>query len=107
MAKYTEARKEGNKRWDAKNLDRISVAMPKGRKEEIKKYAERNGESVNAFINRAIMEVTETESIHKAYQRALLRYLEKIKAAIKANDNANAEALIQDLIEDTKADITE
>lgn len=46
------------------NYDRVNVTMPKGRKEEIKAHAESNGESVNAFINRAIDETLtrETES---------------------------------------------
>lgn len=52
--KYTEARKEGNRRWDAKNLDRISLAMPKGKKEVIQAAAKKSNESVNAFINRLI-----------------------------------------------------
>jgi len=59
--KYTEARKEGNRKWDAANLDRISIAMPKGRKEIIKAHAEARGESVNAFINRAIDETMERD----------------------------------------------
>lgn len=62
MQKYTEARKAGNRKWDAANLDRVSVAMPKGRKDEIKAHAEKNGESVNAFINRAIDETMEREA---------------------------------------------
>ncbi len=54
MQKYTEARKQGNRKWDAANLDRISIAVPKGEKEKIKAHAESMGESVNGFINRAI-----------------------------------------------------
>lgn len=54
--KYTEARKEGNKRWDAANLDRLSIALPKGEREEIKNHASAMGESVNGFIKRAIHE---------------------------------------------------
>ena len=38
--KYTEARKNGNRKWDAANLDRMSIALPKGRREEIKAFAE-------------------------------------------------------------------
>ena len=52
--KYTEARKQGNKKWDAANLDRVSLVMPKGHKDIIKAHANSRGESVNAFINRAI-----------------------------------------------------
>ena len=38
------------------NYDRINVTMPKGKKDTIKAHAEARGESVNAFINRAIDE---------------------------------------------------
>ena len=48
--KYTEARKEGNRKWDTANLDRVSVAMPKGKKDIIKAHAEVHSESVNGFI---------------------------------------------------------
>lgn len=54
--KYTEARKEGNRRWDSANLDRLSIALPKGSKETIRTHAESRNESVNAFIGRAIAE---------------------------------------------------
>ena len=59
--KYTEARKEGNRKWDTANLDRVSVAMPKGKKDIIKAHAEANSESVNGFINRAIDEAIERD----------------------------------------------
>ena len=52
--KYTEAQKKSAKKWDAANLDRISIALPKGQKNIIKAHAEGRGESVNAFIGRAI-----------------------------------------------------
>ena len=52
--KYTEARKEGNRKWDAANLDRLSLALPKGSREAIKAHAAALGESTNAFIKRAI-----------------------------------------------------
>lgn len=54
MRKYTDAKKEGNRKWDAANLDRISIALPKGQKELIKEAAAKNGESVNKFIARLI-----------------------------------------------------
>lgn len=59
--KYTERRKEGNRRWDAANLDRVSIAMPKGKRDIIKAHAEEHGESVNRFINRAIDETMERD----------------------------------------------
>ena len=45
VAKYTRA-----------NYDEITVRVPKGDKEIIKAHAESMGESVNAFIGRAILE---------------------------------------------------
>lgn len=43
------------------NYDRQELTMPKGKKELIKAHAESKGESVNAFINRAIDETMERE----------------------------------------------
>ena len=54
MAKYTEKKKESNRKWDADNLDRISVALPKGRKEQLQLLAKKNGMSVNGYINSLI-----------------------------------------------------
>ena len=48
--------------WIAEKLDRINLTMPKGRKEELKAHAAAQGESVNAFINRAITEAIERDN---------------------------------------------
>ena len=40
--------------WIAKAYDRINLTVPKGHKEIIQAHAESCGESVNAFIGRAI-----------------------------------------------------
>ena len=47
--------------WIAEKLDRINLTVPKGEKEKIKAHAEAQGESVNAFINRAIAETIERD----------------------------------------------
>ena len=60
--KYTEARKAGNRKWDAANLDRLSIALPKGHKETIQAHAAARGESVNGFIGRAIGEIMERDN---------------------------------------------
>lgn len=52
--KYSEAQKKASKKWDAANLDRMSLAVPKGTKDAIKAHAAGAGESVNGFINRLI-----------------------------------------------------
>lgn len=61
--KYTAARKEGNRKWDAQNLDRISIALPKGSKDKIKAHAEKRGESINGFVGRAINETMERDNM--------------------------------------------
>lgn len=89
----------------AKTYDRINLTVPKGSKDALKAHAESTGESVNAFINRAIMEVTEMDKMHRAYQRGLLRHLEKMMDAMESNDQTEARKLLEELIEDTKQDI--
>ncbi len=52
----SEARKRANAKYNQKAYDRIEVKVKKGKKEEIREFAESQGESINAFINRAIAE---------------------------------------------------
>lgn len=46
----------------SRTYDRINLTVAKGRKDIIKAHAESKGESVNAFINRAIDETMERET---------------------------------------------
>lgn len=48
-------------KYIAKAYDRINLTVPKGKKDEIKAHAEAQGESTNAFINRAINETIERD----------------------------------------------
>lgn len=59
--KYTEARRDNNRKWDKENLDRISIALPKGRKAELQAVAQRHGLSVNGYIGKLIDEAMERE----------------------------------------------
>ena len=43
-----------NNRFIAQTYDRINLTVPKGNKDRIKAYAEKNGESINGYINRLI-----------------------------------------------------
>ena len=52
----SEAQKRATKKWEQKNVDRISVVVTKGEKERIKDAAGRVGESTNKFIKTAINE---------------------------------------------------
>lgn len=56
---------ERQNKWTAENRDRISLLVPKGDKEVIKKFAEKYGESVNAYINRAIQEQIRKDSVNE------------------------------------------
>ena len=46
----SESRKKANQKWDAANLDRVSIAMPKGMKDTVKAAATVAGESMNQYI---------------------------------------------------------
>lgn len=58
----SKAQQKAVAKYMAENYDEIKVRVFKGRKDEIKAHAEKNGESVNAFINRAIDETIEREA---------------------------------------------
>lgn len=94
-----------NNSFNAANYDRINLTVPKGHKEAIRTHAESHGESVNGFLNRAIMEVTEKDNMHRTYLRGLLRQLDKQKEAMQSKDYEAAEKMLDALIADTKAGI--
>lgn len=43
-------------RYNAKAYDRLAITVRKGQRDIIKAYAEKKGESLNAYINRLISE---------------------------------------------------
>lgn len=50
----SDAQKKSAQKWDAANLDRMSLALPKGKKDVIKSAAAAVGESMNQYISGAI-----------------------------------------------------
>lgn len=52
----SEKQKQYAKKHIEITYDEIKVRVPKGKKQEIKDYAESKNESVNAFLNRLIDE---------------------------------------------------
>ena len=60
--KVSAAQQKAVNKYVKENYDRINVNMPKGRKEAVKAHAETQGESLNAFINRAILEAMERDT---------------------------------------------
>ena len=56
-----KASTKAQNKYIAKAYDRINLTMPKGKKDVVQDHAAQNGESVNAFINRAIDEAMERD----------------------------------------------
>lgn len=57
----TASQNKAQNKWINKKYDRINLLVSKGKKQVIKEHAEQRGESVNAFINRAIDETMEKD----------------------------------------------
>ena len=50
----SEAKKRNNAAWDAKNLKRMSLAVPVRLYERMQAHVAKNGETMNGFIKSAI-----------------------------------------------------
>ncbi len=50
------------RKYNDKTYDRFNLFFPKGEKEKLREHAEKNGESLNGFINRAIREAVERDN---------------------------------------------
>ncbi|MDE6030242.1 MAG: hypothetical protein K2G32_01305 [Oscillospiraceae bacterium] len=62
MSPISKAQQKAVHNYVRNNYDRIELTVkPKGRKEEIKAHAERQGETLNGFINRAIDEAVKRD----------------------------------------------
>ena len=57
----SKANQKAVNKYVKNNYDRINVTLPKGQRELIQAHAEDQGESVNAFIRRAITETMECD----------------------------------------------
>lgn len=60
MGKTSTASKQ---KYNEKAYDRIALTVKKGEKDRLKAHAERRGETLNGFINRAIEETVERDII--------------------------------------------
>lgn len=50
----SDRKKASNKKWDVANIERLSIAVPKGERDEIRASAAAAGESINKYIISAI-----------------------------------------------------
>ena len=57
-----EAKLKANKKYITEKLDDVRFRVPKGEREILKKHAEKMGESVNAFVYRAVKETMERDN---------------------------------------------
>lgn len=58
----SKAQQKAVAKYMKSNYDELKVRMPKGKKDEIKSHAEKHGESLNSFVNRAIDETIKRDS---------------------------------------------
>ena len=58
----TEARKRANAKYNAKAYDTFLVRFSKGDKAKVEAHAKKRGESVNAFIQRAVSETMQRDT---------------------------------------------
>ena len=65
--KVSAAQRKATEKYLGK-FEELRARVPKGQKEEIQAHAAAQGESVNAFINRAIMEAMERDKASGAPQ---------------------------------------
>ena len=61
MAPMSDARKRANAKYNAKAYETILIRVRKGQKAIIQANAEEAGESINAYIVRALQERMETQ----------------------------------------------
>ena len=60
-SKISKAQQKAVQKYVKNNYDRVVVTFPKGKRELIKEYAFIHGESMNAFIIRAVNERIDRE----------------------------------------------
>lgn len=61
MPKTSTAMLKAINKYQKEKIDEIKVRVPKGKKDEIKNYAQQRGKSLNGFINEAIDEKMERD----------------------------------------------
>ena len=59
---YTQAGNKAVQRYNKKNYDDLRIRVKKGEGDVIKEHAKAQGESLNAFVNRAINETIKRDN---------------------------------------------
>lgn len=79
------AQRKAVAKYNANNYDRIELRVKKGTKDVLKAHAEKCGETLNEFINRAIL-----KALHHDSMRALRTPEDFIEFAQKVDSEARA-----------------
>ena len=58
----SKAQQRAVNKYEKNNYDEVKLRMPKGKKDVIQAHAAQQGESVNAYINRAIDEAMQRDA---------------------------------------------
>lgn len=58
----SDARRRANEKWLKEKVEEVKFRVPKGKKAVIQEHAAARGESVNAFLNRAVDEAMERDT---------------------------------------------
>ncbi len=58
----SDSQRRAIEKWDKEKVDSLHLRVKKGMRELLQAHAEKQGESVNAFINRAIVETMERDN---------------------------------------------
>ena len=62
MSPASKAQQKAVNKYMKSNYDRVNLVMPKGKKDIIQAHAAQQGESGNAYINRAIDEAMQRDN---------------------------------------------
>lgn len=62
----SEAQQRAVAKYNAANYERVELRLKKGKKGKLKAHAEKRGESLNEFVNRAIDETLERDIAQEA-----------------------------------------
>lgn len=61
----SDSQRKAIEKWDREKVDSLHLRVKKGMRETLQAHAEKQGESVNAFINRAIAETMDRDNAEK------------------------------------------
>lgn len=58
----SDSQRRATEKWNKDKVDSLHLRVKKGMREVLQEHAEKQGESVNGFINRAIAETMERDN---------------------------------------------